>query len=76
MDTITTGHVMHVGTFNGNPLCMAAARAVLDEICAREATDQLIERNRGFAADCGAILSRAGMPAHVVQFSSGSSALH
>ena len=67
MDTITTGHVMHVGTFNGNPLCMAAAQAVLDEICTQEATDQLIERNRSFAADCSAILSRAGMPAHVVQ---------
>jgi glutamate-1-semialdehyde 2,1-aminomutase len=67
MDAITTGRVMHVGTFNGNPLCMAAARAVLDGICTPEATDRLIERNRGFAAECGAVLSRGGMPAHVVQ---------
>ena len=67
MDAIATGRVMHVGTFNGNPLCMAAARAVLEEICTPEATDQLVERNRAFAADCGAILARAGMPAHVVQ---------
>ena len=41
--------------------------ARLEEICTPEATDQLVERNRRFAADCGAILSRAGMPAHVVQ---------
>jgi glutamate-1-semialdehyde 2,1-aminomutase len=67
MDAITTGRVMHVGTFNGNPLCMAAARAVLDEICTPEETERVIARNQRFVADYQATLSRHGMPAHVVQ---------
>lgn len=29
MDQITMGRVLHLGTYNGNPLCMAAAKAVL-----------------------------------------------
>ena len=67
MDAITTGRVMHVGTFNGNPLCMAAARAVLDRICTPEETDRVIERNRRFVADCQSILAPRNMPAHAVQ---------
>ena len=34
MDLITAGNVLHLGTYNGNPLVMAAARAVLAEACA------------------------------------------
>ena len=67
MDAISTGRVMHVGTFNGNPLCMAAARAVLDQICTPEETAGVIERNRRFVADCQAILTQRSMPAHAVQ---------
>lgn len=67
MDAIATGRVLHVGTFNGNPLVMAAARAVLDEICTPEETERVIERNARFVADCQSLLSRRGMPAHVVQ---------
>ena len=67
MDTITSGRVIHVGTFNGNPLCMAAARAVLDEICTPEETERVIARNQRFVADYQAELSRQAMPAHVVQ---------
>ena len=33
MDQITKGRVVHLGTYNGNPLCMAAATAVLEEVC-------------------------------------------
>ncbi|HRE02756.1 MAG TPA: aminotransferase class III-fold pyridoxal phosphate-dependent enzyme, partial [Ilumatobacteraceae bacterium] len=33
MDQITQGRVLHLGTYNGNPLCMAAAVAVLDQVC-------------------------------------------
>jgi glutamate-1-semialdehyde 2,1-aminomutase len=67
MDAITTGQVLHVGTFNGNPLCMAAARAVLNEICTVEQTERTIARNTQFVADCQALLSEREMPAHVVQ---------
>lgn len=47
---------------------MAAARAVLGEICTPEETARVIERNRRFAADCHAALVMRGMPAHVAQF--------
>ena len=67
MDAIATGRVIHVGTFNGNPLCMAAARAVLDEICTPEETQRVIERNQRFVADCQSALARQTMPAHTVQ---------
>ncbi|HSL19907.1 MAG TPA: aspartate aminotransferase family protein [Vicinamibacterales bacterium] len=67
MDAITTGRVLHVGTYNGNPLCMAAARAVLAEICTPEETARIIERNSRFVADCQDVLSSRDMPAHVVQ---------
>ena len=35
MDLITTGEVLHLGTYNGNPLVMAAAKATLTEACTR-----------------------------------------
>ena len=46
MDQITSGKVLHLGTYNGNPLCMAAAKAVLGEVCTPEATDATIDLNR------------------------------
>jgi len=68
MDAVVSGQVLHVGTYNGNPLCMAAARAVLDEICTPEVTTRVIDRNQRFAADCQSALVMRGMPAHVTQF--------
>ena len=68
MDQITQGRVVHLGTYNGNPLCMAAARAVLAEVCTPEATQSVIERNRTLVETCGEVISRAGLPAHTVQF--------
>ena len=67
MDAIARGDVLHVGTFNGNPLCMAAARTMLEEICTREETARIIERNTGFVGRCGALLAERDMPAHTVQ---------
>jgi len=67
MDAIAIGRVLHVGTYNGNPLCMVAGRTVLGEVCTPEETARIIERNRRFVADCQAALSMRGMPAHAVQ---------
>ena len=67
MDAISSGDVLHVGTFNGNPLSMAAARVMLEEIATREETDRVIARNSRFIADCHALLTVRGMPAHTVQ---------
>jgi glutamate-1-semialdehyde 2,1-aminomutase len=68
MDQITSGRVLHLGTYNGNPLCMAAARAVLAEVCTPAATRDAVERNGRLLAACATIIDRAGLPAHVVQF--------
>src|SRR5204862_5512012 len=40
-ETVEKGEVYQVGTFNGNPLAMAAARASLSEVLTPEAYEQL-----------------------------------
>ena len=69
MDQITAGRVLHLGTYNGNPLCMAAAKAVLAEICTPEA-HRRSDRTQPHAARRvrRASSARAGLPAHTVQF--------
>jgi len=67
MDGITSGRVLHLGTYNGNPLVMAAAKAVLAEVCTPEATAATIARNRRFLDACDDVIVRAGLPAHTVQ---------
>ena len=68
MDQITQGRVVHLGTYNGNPLCMAAMKAVLADVCTPEATRDTIERNSRLMAACSATIQAADLPAHVVQF--------
>jgi glutamate-1-semialdehyde 2,1-aminomutase len=68
MDTITSGKVLHLGTYNGNPLVMAAARATLAEACDHEATAAAVARNSRLVATCGDLIERYGLPAHTVQF--------
>lgn len=68
MDQITSGRVLHLGTYNGNPLCMAAARAVLSEVCTPEETAGAVARNRMLLDACDKIIADAGLPAHTVQF--------
>ena len=68
MDQITQGRVVHLGTYNGNPLCMAAARAVLQEVCTPAAHQAVNEMNSRLVAACQDTIDRAGLPAHTVQF--------
>jgi glutamate-1-semialdehyde 2,1-aminomutase len=68
MNQITAGKVLHLGTYNGNPLCMAAARAVLAEVCTPEATAATVERNARLVAACQGTIDRLSLPAHTVQF--------
>ena len=68
MDEITAGRVLHLGTYNGNPLVMAAARAVLRDACTPEATAQTVARNTKLVAACASVIDGAGLPAHTVQF--------
>ena len=68
MDQIASGKVLHLGTYNGNPLCMAAAKAVLAEVCTPEATTDVIARNTRLVEACQRTITTAGLPAHTVQF--------
>src|SRR3954447_8570421 len=68
MDLITAGTVLHLGTYNGNPLVMAAAKAVLGQACAPAPTTAAIARNDVLVAACQAIIDAAGLPAHTVRF--------
>lgn len=67
MDQITSGRVVHLGTYNGNPLCMAAAKAVLAEVCTPEVTEEVVARNGRLLGACDDIIERHGLPAHTVQ---------
>ncbi|MGD9997329.1 MAG: aspartate aminotransferase family protein [Ilumatobacteraceae bacterium] len=68
MDQITLGKVLHLGTYNGNPLCMAAAKAVLAEVCTPDATRDVIDLNTRLVALCQGTIDAARLPAHTVQF--------
>jgi glutamate-1-semialdehyde 2,1-aminomutase len=68
MDQITSGRVLHLGTYNGNPLVMAAAQAVLAEVCTPEATQATVARNAQLVKACDDIITAADLPAHTVQF--------
>ena len=66
MEHVASGGYEMVGTFNGNPLAMAAARAMLTEV-ATEAAYQRIDRLRVQAAEgIGAAIDEFGMNGRVV----------
>ena len=66
MDHVARGVYEQVGTFNGNPLAMAATRAMLLEVATPEAYDHL-ERLRSQAlSGLSAVIEASGFPAHVV----------
>ena len=67
MDQITAGKVLHLGTYNGNPLVMAATKAVLADICTPEVTAATIARNNMLVDACASIIDAAGLPAHTVR---------
>ena len=68
MNLITTGEVLHLGTYNGNPLVMAAVKATLTEACTRATVEATIARNAKLVAACDAVIQRSGIPAHTVEF--------
>src|SRR5205814_5201026 len=52
------------GTFNGNPLVMAAAQATLTEVLTEDAYPKLEATNEALKAACGEIIERYGLPAY------------
>lgn len=68
MEQIATGRVLHLGTYNGNPLVMAAVKATLTEACAPAPVDAAIARNARLVEACQQVIDESGIPAHTVQF--------
>ena len=66
MDHITSGHYDQVGTFNGNPLAMAAAAAALTEVLTPAAYRRIDRLQRRMVEGVEQVLGRTGLPAHVV----------
>jgi len=64
MGAITDGRYDQVGTFNGNPLTMAAARAVLTEVLTPEAYVKAEEIGRAMLAESTAALTAHGQPCY------------
>jgi glutamate-1-semialdehyde 2,1-aminomutase len=66
MALISDWIVAQQGTFNANPLVMAAARAVLTEICTAEHWAAAKAQNDRLIAACQDIIDDYGLPAHTV----------
>lgn len=67
MMTVTDNRMPHFGTYNGNPLVMAAARAV-DDICTHEALASAETINENALRRMDEIIATYELPAHTVGF--------
>lgn len=67
MQAVVDNRMPHFGTYNGNPLVMAAAMAV-DEICTQEALDAAEGRNNAALAAMDVIIQQHELPAQTVGF--------
>jgi glutamate-1-semialdehyde 2,1-aminomutase len=66
MERIVDGTYEQVGTFNGNPLGMAAARAALTEVLTPDAYRRFDTLRELIVEGCETAVSGAGLAAHVV----------
>jgi glutamate-1-semialdehyde 2,1-aminomutase len=63
---VADGRVRQQGTFNGNPLTMAAAQATLCDVLTDAAYVQLHAANRTLMDGCERVIAQYGLPAHTV----------
>jgi glutamate-1-semialdehyde 2,1-aminomutase len=68
MSAIEAGDYEQVGTFNGNPLTMAAARAALTQVLTPESYEHLGRLRKLMVEGCESIIREHGVPAHVISF--------
>jgi len=66
MSVVEDGSVYQVGTYNGNPLSMAAARASLERVLTTEAYHHLDALNERILAGCAAVIERHQLPGYAV----------
>jgi glutamate-1-semialdehyde 2,1-aminomutase len=65
-DLIATGTVRQVGTFNGNPLSMAAAQAALTEVLTAGAYERFAALDARLRGGLDDVIERYGLPCHTV----------
>ena len=65
-ELIEDNRVRQQGTFNGNPLVMAAAQATLTEVLDAAAYARLHAANKSLMAGCERVIAEYGLPAHTV----------
>jgi glutamate-1-semialdehyde 2,1-aminomutase len=65
-EVVESGAVYQVGTYNGNPLSMAAARASLEEVLTPDAYRHLDALNDRLLSGCQAVLDKYGLPGYPV----------
>jgi glutamate-1-semialdehyde 2,1-aminomutase len=63
---VASNAVRQQGTFNGNPLVMAAAQATLIDVLTDDAYAQLHAANKTLMAGCDRVIAEYGLPAHTV----------
>jgi glutamate-1-semialdehyde 2,1-aminomutase len=61
---VSDGTVKQYGTFNGNPLVMAAAQATLTEVLTDDVYERLEQTNRRLLEGCQRIIDEHGLPAY------------
>jgi glutamate-1-semialdehyde 2,1-aminomutase len=65
-ELVASNKVRQQGTFNGNPLVMAAAQATLVDVLTDDAYAQLHAANEKLMAGCERVISTYDLPAHTV----------
>jgi glutamate-1-semialdehyde 2,1-aminomutase len=63
-ELVASGEVHQYGTFNGNPLVMAASVSTLTEVLTEDAYPKLEATNEKLKAGCQEIIDRYGLPAY------------
>jgi glutamate-1-semialdehyde 2,1-aminomutase len=63
-ELVATGKVHQYGTFNGNPLVMAASVATLTEVLTQDAYAKLEATNEKLKTACQDVVDRYGLPAY------------
>jgi glutamate-1-semialdehyde 2,1-aminomutase len=66
MTVVEDGSVFQVGTYNGNPLGMAAARASLLEVMTPEAYEHLDQLNDRIVTGCQGVVDRYNLPGYAI----------
>jgi len=70
MAKVNDGTVFQVGTYSGNPLSMAAARASFEQVMTDDAYKHLNHLNDRIIAGCDAVCTKYDFPAYTVGISS------